>query len=244
MIVHMQNSSNHNVLISIQNVGICFKRQSRLLKTKKDKMFWALKDVSFDIKKNETLGIIGRNGAGKSTILSTISGIYAPDKGQIISNDTKVSLLSLQAGFVPYLSGRKNILLNALLLGATKASIEEKMDEIISFSELGDFIDEPVESYSTGMRARLGFSTALYITPDIVLIDEVLGVGDAQFQKKSSDAIKSKLADDLTAVVVSHSENTIRNLCQKVVWIHEGESKVQGTPDEVFKEYNQFFKIK
>lgn len=236
----MQNSYDHP-LISIKNVGICFKRQKKIMRSKKSNEFWALQNVSFDIHRNETLGIIGKNGAGKSTILATISGIYAPDKGEIKSNNCHVSLLSLQAGFVPYLSGRKNILLNGLLLGAKKKYINDVMNDIIDFSELQEFIDEPVETYSSGMRARLGFSTALYMNPDLVLIDEVLGVGDAQFQQKSSQAIKQKLGKSLTAVVVSHSESTIRNLCHRVIWLHQGYVKMVGTPDEVYEQYNNFF---
>jgi len=239
----MQNSSK-KTLISIKNVGICFKKQARLSKGSNKKVFWALQDVTFDIYRNETLGIIGRNGAGKSTILATIGDIYEPDRGEVKNWGCKVSLLSLRAGFVPYLSGRKNIVLNGLILGSTKKEIMKDIDKIIEFSELGDFIDEPVVTYSSGMSARLGFSTALFMNPDLILIDEVLGVGDINFRKKSTEAIKSKLTKNLSAVLCSHSEPTIRELCQRVVWLEKGKVELVGTPDEVFEVYNKRLNVK
>jgi len=190
--------------------------------------------------KNETLIQIENVGICFKRRNSILSDIYAPDRGSIIKKEScKVSLLSLQAGFIPYLSGKKNIFINGLLLGMEKSYIEENLTHIIDFSELHDFIDEPVETYSAGMRARLGFSTALYMQPDIVLIDEVLGVGDKSFRQKSSTAIKSKIQQGMTAVIVSHNANTIRSLCDRVIWIEDGQVKADGPTEDVIKKYEK-----
>ena len=212
---------NENV-IEVRNVGVMFERKRSLLKANSSKKFWALKDVSFELKKGEVLGVLGKNGAGKSTLLSLLAGIIAPTKGVIESRTNNVSLLSLQAGFVPFLSGRKNIFLSGMLMGFSKKQMETMVEDIIDFSELADFIDEPVANYSAGMKTRLGFSTAIKIEPDVILIDEVLGVGDADFQKKSSQALKEKLKGDMTAVIVSHNEKTISELCDRSILIKNG----------------------
>lgn len=224
--------------ISAKNVGIFYPAAASLKKTYK-KGFWALQDVSFEINKGDILGVIGSNGAGKSTLLSVISGIMAPDNGTVNTYNHSAMLLSLNAGLSPQLSGRKNIFLTGLTLGMDKNLINQRMEEIIQFSDLGDFIEKPVATYSTGMRSRLGFSTALYLEPDIFLIDEALGVGDRDFKKKSSDALKLKLSKNVTAVIVSHSEKTIKELCNKALFLERGKSVVFGTPAEVFKVYNK-----
>ncbi len=245
MNINTDTDTDQKILVRCKNVGINFKRRSSLLKVHQAREFWALKDVSFEVRKGEVLGVIGKNGAGKSTILSILAGIFDPDRGTIEHNTKSVSLLSLQAGFIPYLSGRKNIYLNGLLLGLSLKEIKDKINDIIKFSELEDFIDEPVDSYSSGMKTRLGFSSALYVKPDIILIDEVLGVGDASFKKKSTDTMKERLAHgDTTAVVVSHNEGTIKDLCDRAVWIEKGKSVFEGSPDDAIKYYNDFIKTK
>jgi lipopolysaccharide transport system ATP-binding protein len=226
------------VLIEMKNVGIAYNIRGSLLKAKKRKEFWALKDISLKLYKGEVLGVLGRNGAGKSTLLSLLSGIISPNRGEIISHVSKVSLLSLQTGFIPYLSGRKNIILSGMFLGIPKAKLEEKMEEIIAFAELGECIDQPVQNYSSGMKSRLGFATAIHIEPDVILIDEVLGVGDERFKKKSSKYMKEKLRDQgITAVLVSHSEKLVREICDRAVLIRDGEIKASGDLDKVFAVY-------
>jgi lipopolysaccharide transport system ATP-binding protein len=203
--------------------------------------FWALKDISFSIYTGETLGIIGKNGVGKSTLLRILAGILAPDKGKIIyyQDKVRISLISLQAGFVPTISGRENAILSGMLLGSTKREIISRMDKIIEFSELHDFIDQPVKTYSTGMRARLGFSVAFYSEPDVILLDEVLGVGDVDFRKKSTDAMKKRIKSNKTVVLVSHNVRLLREVCDRIVWIENGQSKVQGNVNYVIEKYLQ-----
>ena len=176
------------VILSLKNTGLFYKRKTGLLRHDK---YWALRDVSFDLYHGETLGIIGKNGVGKSTVLRMIAGVIDPDRGEVIRHEPlRASLLALQVGFIAHLTGRQNAILGGLVLGLCRAEVEALLPQIIEFSELGDFIDQPVRSYSMGMRARLGFSVALYADPDILLVDEVLGVGDEDFQKKSADAIR------------------------------------------------------
>lgn len=199
--------------------------------------FWALNDVSFDLNHGETIGIIGQNGAGKSTLLRVLAGILAPDRGSVRSYAGSASLLSLQVGFVPYLSGRENAILSGILLGMTRREVLASMDDIIAFSELGDFIDEPVRSYSSGMRARLGFAVAFQADPDVLLIDEVLGVGDAAFKAKSAAVMREKIESDKTVVLVSHSEETVLDFCDRVVWIEHGVTRAVGSAEEVAQLY-------
>ena len=202
------------------------------------KPYHALRDVSFTVLEGETLGIIGHNGAGKSTILKLIAGILHPDAGRVIKQpDINVSLLSLQVGFDPELSGRENILLGGLCLGISKKRILECMDEIIAFSELGAFVDNPIKTYSTGMRARLGFSVGMELSPDVLLIDEVLGVGDYAFQKKASEALHAKIGTCKTVILVSHDLLQMKNICDRVVWIENGITQCIGDPDEIITAY-------
>jgi lipopolysaccharide transport system ATP-binding protein len=228
--------------ITFQNVGVFYPKQglSVFRPKKMQEGYWALKDVSFEIKRGDILGIIGNNGAGKSTSLSLINGIISQSKGIVNTYGLRSALLSINAGFLQSLSGRKNIYLLGLSLGIDKKVINDAMLEIIAFSELQEFIDEPVETYSSGMKARLGFSTAMILHPDILLIDEVLGVGDRNFKKKSSDAIKEKLKGSSTAVIVSHSERTILELTNKALWIEKGNTMAFGDSESVMKEYISF----
>jgi lipopolysaccharide transport system ATP-binding protein len=203
----------------------------------KRKLIWALKDISFDVYEGESLGIIGKNGAGKSTILQILSGIIKPDKGSIttIKKNFHVSLLSLQTGFVGPLTGRENILLSGLFYGIHPCLLKEDLiDRVIEFSGIGSQIDQPVNTYSTGMRARLGFAVAIHAEPDVILIDEVLGVGDIEFKEKSSSAMREKISSDKTVVIVSHNQNTLQELCDRIILIEDGFSKMEGTPEEVF----------
>lgn len=208
---------------------------------KKDKSFHALKDISLDIEKGEILGIIGKNGSGKSTLLNTVGGIFAPDSGVVDLFGRNVSLLSIGVGFQKDMSGRENIVLNGLLLGFSEETIREKMDAIIEFSELGKFIDKPVKTYSKGMYSKLAFSVTAFLETDIILIDEVLSVGDEHFKKKSSAKMKELISDkDRTVLIVSHSISTLRKLCTKMLWLHDGEIKMLGDTDEVLNAYEQF----
>jgi len=201
--------------------------------------YWALRDVSFDLYTGETLGIIGRNGVGKSTLLRVLAGILAPDIGQLHFHrkGLRISLISLGAGFAPYLSGRENAILSGMLLGATKNEMHERMEAIVAFSELDGFFEEPVNTYSTGMRARLGFSVAFHVDPDVILLDEVLGVGDEAFRKKSTAAMKERIKSDKTAVLVSHSIQLIKEVCDRIVWIEGGRVQVQGEVSIVLAAY-------
>ncbi|HWP95045.1 MAG TPA: ABC transporter ATP-binding protein [Gammaproteobacteria bacterium] len=223
------------LLLSARNVGLAFAYGLNYLRKAR---YWALRDVSFDLYEGETLGVIGHNGAGKSTLLRVLAGIYAPDAGQIMRHTKhRASLLALQVGFLPHISGRRNAVLSAMLLGLSRGEAEAVLPEIIEFSELGDFIDQPLRTYSAGMRARLGFAVALYANAELVLIDEVLGVGDKDFQKKSSAAIRAMMKSGKTAVVVSHSLETIRELCDRVLWIENGETRDIGPPARVLNKF-------
>jgi lipopolysaccharide transport system ATP-binding protein len=231
----LANHTQHEIL-SLQNVGLYYSRRESFLKRNR---YWALQDISFDLNAGETLGIIGRNGVGKSTLLKVLAGIITPDKGQVIMHnpDLRISLISLQAGFVQHLTGRENTILGGMLLGATKEEMQSRMDAIMMFSELGRFFDEPVSTYSTGMRARLGFSVAYHVDPDVILLDEVLGVGDEAFRKKSTDAMKERIRSEKTVVIVSHSVPILKEVCDRVVWIENGMTKIQGDVSEVISAY-------
>jgi lipopolysaccharide transport system ATP-binding protein len=238
----MQKSPNKvGKAISFDHVGMFYPRRPSIFKTFSSKDgHWALQDVSFSIDHGDILGIIGNNGAGKSTTLGLITGIIQETKGEVNTYGNKSALLSINSGFISSLSGRKNIILLGLSLGISKKTIMDAIDDIISFSELKEFIDEPVETYSSGMKTRLGFSTAIMLQPEILLIDEVLGVGDRNFKKKSSEAMKKKLAGHSTAVIVSHSERTILDHCNKCLWIEKGISMAFGDTKNVMNEYISF----
>ncbi len=221
-------------ILALDSVGVAYRRGRSL---RSGELYWALKDISLLLEHGETLGIIGRNGVGKTTLLKVIAGIIAPDRGQINNAGVSASLLSLQVGFVPLLTGRENAILSGMLLGAPKSRIEENMDELVAFAELEEFIDEPVSSYSAGMRARLGFSVAMQANPDVLLIDEVLGVGDAAFRKKSSQEIQRRIRSNRSVILVSHNTQVMARLCDRVVWIEQGVSRMQGEAGEVLADY-------
>ncbi len=210
-------------------------------KLNKAEYFEAVKGVSFEVEKGQILGIVGKNGSGKSTMLKAIAGIFSPDEGEINLHGHSVSLLSIGVGFVTSLTGRENIYLSGMLLGFTKEKIDEKLDEIIEFSELGEFIDRPVKTYSSGMYSKLAFSITAILETEIMLIDEVLSVGDARFKKKSFEKMKSLIEDrNRTVVIVSHSTETLQKLCDNILWLHEGNIKMMGPVSEVLPAYNDF----
>lgn len=234
-----------SVAIEVKNVTIKYKLFSQLsvrsfFSRREKSYFTAVKDLSFTVDEGEIIGIIGKNGSGKSTLLRAIAGIFSPDEGMIDTHGRNVSLLSLGVGFQPRLTGRENILLNSMLLGFSEEKINEKMDEIIEFADIGEFIDRPINTYSSGMQSKLAFSITSVLEPDIMLIDEVLSVGDAQFQKKSFAKMKEIISDSRrTVLIVSHSEQTIKSLCSKVLWIDGGKMKMFGEAEEVLNEYKK-----
>lgn len=211
------------------------------LKKSKVDIYEAVRGVSFDVKQGEILGITGKNGSGKSTLLRAIAGIFAPDEGSINLNGHTVSLLSIGVGFQNKLTGRENIYLSGMLLGFTEDEINDKMKEIIEFSELGDFIDKPVKTYSSGMHSKLAFSITAVLETEIMLIDEVLSVGDSKFKKKSYKKMKELISnEERTVIIVSHSQDTLQKLCDRIIWLHDGLIKMDGTPQEVLPKYEEF----
>jgi len=198
---------------------------------------WALKEIDFVLERGGSLGVIGDNGAGKSTLCLLLSQIMAPTSGKVEVAGKVSALLTLGAGFQPDLTGRDNIFLNGIYLGYTRDEIEGKFDEVVAFSELGEFIDLPVRTYSGGMRARLAFSIAASIQPEILIIDELMGVGDRKFQKKSKARMKELISESQALVVVSHQMDTIRDLCSRTIWLDKGRIVAQGPTEEVVKQY-------
>ncbi len=199
--------------------------------------FTALDSVSFQVKKGETLGLIGRNGAGKSTILKVISGILKPTSGKVISHGNIVPMLELGSGFDMDLTGKENIYLNGAILGYSEEFLRSKYDEIVEFSELGDFINNPIRNYSSGMLARLAFSVATVVKPDVLIVDEILSVGDASFQEKSRKRMTELMGGGTTVLFVSHNLEQIREMCSHVVWLEQGKVKMFGRTDEVCDAY-------
>ena len=199
--------------------------------------FWALKDVSFEVKKGEVLGIVGHNGAGKSTLLKVISGILKPTRGELNVNGTVVPMLELGSGFDFDLTGRENIFLNGAILGYSEKFLKEKYDEIVAFSELGKFIEVPLRNYSSGMVVRLAFSIATVVNPDILIVDEILAVGDAAFQEKSKKRMLELMGGGTTVLFVSHSLDQIREMCDRVLWLDHGQVKMYGDSQSVCDAY-------
>lgn len=237
--------------IEVENLCVNYKGlksysiKKNLLKGKKAKaeVFEALKNVSFQIEKGEIIGLIGKNGSGKSTLLRAVAGIFSPNSGSVDLHGNSVSLLAIGVGFQRELSGRENIMLSGLLLGFSEEQIKERMDEIIQFSELGDFIDVPVKTYSSGMYSKLAFSITAILETDIILVDEVLSVGDVRFKKKSYNKMKELItSEERTVIIVSHDTKTILELCDKVIWIDEGQLVRYGDAQTVMEAYEAFMK--
>lgn len=213
------------------------------LKMSKSEVFEAVRGVSFQVERGKILGIIGKNGSGKSTLLRSIAGIFSADSGAIDLHGNSISLLSIGVGFQKKLSGYENIFLSGMLLGFSEQQIKEKLNDIIEFSELGKFINKPVSSYSSGMYSKLAFSITAILETDIMLIDEVLSVGDVKFKEKSYNKMKELISDDnRTVVIVSHSLGTLKELCDEVLWLHDGKIKQIGPSNEVIAAYEEFMK--
>ena len=239
-----------NLAIKVENLSKCYhiysKPQDRLLqmlslgRRQYSKEFWALRDVSFSIQKGETIGIIGRNGSGKSTLLQMICGTVTPTTGSVQTNGRVAALLELGAGFNTEFTGRENIFLNAAILGFTKEQMVSRIDEILRFSELENFIDQPVKTYSSGMYARLAFSIAIHVDPDILIIDEALAVGDARFVAKCMRRIKDMQKLGVTILFVSHDVGSVRTLCERVIWLNKGRLVEEGEVFPVSGRYMEF----
>ncbi len=235
--------------IEVENLSVCYKglksysiKKNLLRRRRSEKeLFRAVKNVSFKLKKGEILGIVGKNGSGKSTLLKAIAGIFTPDEGQVNLHNNSIALLAIGVGFIKELTGRENILLSGLLLGFSEAEIRSRTDEIIEFSELGDFIDKPVRTYSSGMYSKLSFAITAILETDIILIDEVLSVGDARFRKKSYAKMKELINQkDRTVVIVSHDSKTLLDLCDKLLWINDGEMMQFGETKAVLSSYESY----
>lgn len=240
-------------MISIENVSVKYRLIKERPKTFQEyainylkgrrfesEILWALRDITLDVSNGESLGVIGHNGAGKSTLLKVVAGVIKPVEGRVNVSGRIAPLIELGTGFDHELTGRENIYLNASILGFSRKDIEERFNRIIEFSELQDFINAPLKNYSSGMVARLGFSIATEVDPDILVIDEVLSVGDAQFNKKSRDKILEFRKKGITILFVSHAMDEIVNLCDRVLWLKHGRMEMIGEPAEVIDVYKSF----
>jgi ABC-type polysaccharide/polyol phosphate transport system ATPase subunit len=238
--------------ISAENIGVWYpfiRRQKTQLRDwlslqfrlwRQKQIFWALQGISFSVKEGEVLGVVGRNGSGKSTLLRVLAGVLQPDTGRLDIHGHVSALMSLGAGFQPELTGRENVLLNATFLGLPRRTVEARFDEIVAFAELEEFIDMPVRTYSSGMRARLGFAIASVVEPDILLLDEILGVGDAAFRQKSQERMKEMLLNARTIVVATHDASFAHQFCQQVLWLEKGRMAAFGAPTDVLPRYLDF----
>lgn len=243
----MSESTNMPIAVDMQGVGKRFKRnvdrrnsiKERIVRGRSSKPedFWAVRGVSLQIPKGSVYGLIGHNGSGKSTILKMIGGIYRPTEGAITTDGRVASLIELGAGFHPEMTGRENISLNGSILGMPKKEIQAVIDEIIDFSGLGDFINDPVKHYSSGMYVRLGFSVAVHMKPDVLLIDEVLAVGDEEFQRKCFDHLYALRRSGRTIIVVSHGLGQLEGLCDEIAWLEHGEMQEFGAPTTTIASY-------
>ncbi len=240
-----------DIVLSVKNVGMKF----NLSKEKHDSLkeyfialakgelkyneFWALKDVTFELERGDRIGILGLNGAGKSTLLKVIAGVFKPTEGKVERSGVLAPLIELGAGFDPQYTGRENIFLYGACLGYSRGFINEKIDDIIEFSELGEFIDVPVKNYSSGMKARLGFSIATVVEPDMLILDEILSVGDAKFRKKSEARLNSLIEKGVTVLFVSHNTDQVRRLCNKAMILEKGKIVALGDTETVASEYDR-----
>ncbi|MBQ2642945.1 MAG: ABC transporter ATP-binding protein [Eubacterium sp.] len=239
-----------DLALQVEDISICFNlskenvdnlKELLFKKLKGEKIhfdeFWALKHINFELKKGDRLGILGLNGAGKSTLLKVIAGVYKPTAGNVTRHGHIAPMIELGAGFDPNYTGRENIFLYGSVLGFSREFLEDKYDEILEFSELGEFIDVPIKNYSSGMRARLGFSIATVVEPEILILDEVLSVGDAKFRKKCEKKMQGMFDHGVTVLFVSHSLEQVKRLCNKAILLEHGEMVAQGDIDEVASVY-------
>lgn len=224
-------------IVELEHVGFTYRTRSRVGRRQ---AIEALSDISFQVYQGETLGLIGRNGCGKSTLLKLLSGIYKPDRGAIHRYCKSIALLSLSVGFDPNLSGSDNLVLSAMLLGFSKRDALKHHDEIVEFAGLEEYIEQPLKTYSSGMKARLGFAVGLKMHADLLLIDEVLGVGDASFRQRAQDSMRERINSPQSVVFVSHSLGNVVDLCQRVVWLEDGMVRLSGEPEEVVEAYSEF----
>ena len=244
----MKKQEEQNDAIEVRDVCISYKmlnditvKDNLFRKKEKKEAFEAIKHVSFSVKKGGILGIVGENGSGKSTLLRAMAGAFSCNSGSIDLKGHSVSLMALGIGFKDSLSGRENIILSGMLLGFTEKEIMDKMQNIIDFAEVGGFIDRPVRIYSSGMHSKLAFSITAIMETDIMLIDEVLSVGDARFKKKSYNKMKELIRDaKRTVIIVSHNTDTIQKLCDSVLWLHRGEIKMHGKAEDILPVYEEF----
>lgn len=248
----MEDEDGREIAISVEHLTMEFKVSKDKIDTLKEYIIRTLKrnkvapkkirildDLSFKVYKGERLGVLGFNGAGKSTLLKIISGIYEPTEGEIKINGKIAPLLALSAGFDKNYSGKNNIYLNGAFLSMTEDYIDEHFDEIVEFSELGESINYPVKNYSSGMKSKLGFSIATTIKPDILIIDEILGVGDIKFKKKSNEKIKSMMEEGVSVLLVTHSLKQIKEICDRCIWIENGKLVMEGETKKVVKAYKK-----
>ena len=234
--------------IEVKDVSISYRilnnisiRKTLFHKKQRNEVFEAVKNVSFEVEEGGILGIIGKNGSGKSTLLRSMAGVFSPNSGTIDLHGHSVSLMALGVGFKPELTGRANVMLSGLLLGFTEDEVEARMDGIIDFAEIGEFIDKPVRTYSSGMHSKLAFAITAMLETDIMLVDEVLSVGDERFRVKSMDKMRQLITDaDRTVVIVSHDIGTLHELCDNVLWLHDGVVKEIGEPGIVLDHYTEF----
>ncbi|MBR2926176.1 MAG: ABC transporter ATP-binding protein [Clostridia bacterium] len=236
-------------MIKAENITVCYRMSHDRIRSIKEYLvalvkgkikyeeFYALNDVSFEIKKGEVIGIIGNNGAGKSTLLKVISGILRPTKGTVSLQGNVVPMLELGSGFDYDLTGRENVFLNGAILGYSEEYLKEKYDEIVAFSELGDFIESPVRNYSSGMVMRLAFSIASMVNPDILIVDEILAVGDMEFQEKSYARMMELMSHGTTVLLVSHNLDQVRDRCDRVIWLEHGNVVAIGETQEICDRY-------
>ena len=238
-------------MIEVNHVSLCYRMPAERVSGMKEflvqalqgklqyKEFWALQDVNFSIEKGEVLGLVGANGAGKSTMLKVISGIFKPTKGAVTVHGNIVPMLELGSGFDMELTGRENVFLNGAILGYSEDFLKEKYQEIVDFSELGEFIEMPLRNYSSGMITRLAFSIATVVKPDILIVDEILSVGDAAFQKKSKNRMMELMSGGTTVLLVSHSAEQITEMCSRAIWLEKGKMKMIGPAADVCRAYEE-----
>lgn len=239
------------VALEVNHVSIDYKNLTHIAlhqsflknEVKRADVVRAVNDVSFTVNKGEILGIVGRNGSGKTTLLRSIAGIFQPDEGYIDTKNNRVSLMAIGIGFNPINTGRENILKSGMLLGCSLDYVKERMDEIIEFSELGDFIDRPVRTYSSGMYSKLSFAVTAILDTDIMLVDEVLSVGDEHFRKKSYKKMEELMMSNRTVLIVSHATDTLKKFCNRVLWINDGKLIKIGETEEILDEYGKFMSL-
>lgn len=233
-------------LLCLAKVGLYYRRPPRSIlggnpQLRRSRRFWALRGVDLALGRGESLGLVGRNGSGKSTLSKVCAGVLVPDSGAVEIGGS-VHLLALGVGFRPELTGRENVLVSGVLLGMSRREVLARMDEIEAFAQLGDFMDEPLSTYSTGMRSRLGFAVSTAVCPDVLILDEVMSTGDESFRLRAEDRMRTLRAEAGAVIVVSHNAGQVRRLCERVVWLERGCVLMDGPVDEVLDCYAEFCK--